>query len=66
MEAQVQLRNWLHDGGIKLGWLAAKVPVSISALSRWINGRSVPAAVYRHRLADITTIESLREEGSWK
>lgn len=66
VQAQRQLREWAAGRGVKLGWIAAAVPVGISALSRWLNGRGIPAAVYRHRLADISGIEDLREEGNWK
>ena len=65
MEAQRQIREWCAKDGRKLGWLAKKVPVASSSLSRWMTGRVVPSAVYRHRLADITGIEDLRFEEEW-
>jgi hypothetical protein len=65
MMAQTQIRLWCAQDGRKLGWLARKVPVASSSLSRWMTGRVVPSAVYRHRLADITGIEDLRFEEEW-
>lgn len=65
VEAQRQIREWCAKDGRKLGWLAKKVPVASSSLSRWMTGRVVPSAVYRHRLADITGIEDLRFEEEW-
>ena len=65
MLAQRQIREWCGKDGRKLGWIAAQVPVAKSSLSRWMTGRVTPSAVYRYRLADITGIDSLREEGSW-
>lgn len=65
MMAQNQIRQWCRKDGRKLGWIAAQVPVANSSLSRWMTGRVVPSAVYRHRLADITGIEDLRFEEEW-
>lgn len=65
MKAQTELRDWVRNSGLKLGWVASKIPVSQSALSRWLNGKGKPSQVYRHRLADITEIEMLREEANW-
>ncbi len=65
MMAQSKIRQWCRKDGRKLGWLAEQVPVANSSLSRWMTGRVVPSAVYRHRLADITGIEDLRIEGKW-
>lgn len=65
MLAQQQIREWCDKDGRKLGWLAKKVPVASSSFSRWMKGRVVPSAVYRHRLADLTGIEDIRVESSW-
>ena len=65
MMAQIQIRQWCAKDRRKLGWIAAQVPVAKSSLSRWMTGRVVPSAVYRHRLADITGIEDLRFEEEW-
>ena len=65
MEAQRQIREWCVKDGRKLGWIAQKIPVASSSFSRWMTGRIVPSAVYRHRLADITGIEDLRFEQEW-
>lgn len=65
MKAQKQIRAWADKDGRKLSWLAGHVPVASSSLSRWMTGRVMPSAVYRHRIADITGIEEAREEGNW-
>jgi hypothetical protein len=65
MLAQRQIREWCGRDGRKLGWLASKVPVASSSFSRWMTGRVMPSAVYRHRLADLTGIEDLRFEEEW-
>lgn len=59
------IRLWCARDGRKLGWIAAQVPVANSSLSRWMMGRVIPSAVYRYRMADITGIEALRDEGNW-
>jgi DNA-binding Xre family transcriptional regulator len=65
VQAQIELKSWLAERGIKQGWLAAQIPVTLSTLSKWMNKKGVPSAVCRHRLADITDIEILRDEGYW-
>lgn len=65
MQAQKLIRQWADDGGRKMSWVAAQVPVAGSSFSRWMTGRVIPSAVYRHRIADITGIEEAREEGNW-
>jgi hypothetical protein len=65
MMAQKQIRQWCAKDGRKLGWVAQQIPVASSSFSRWMTGRIVPSAVYRHRLADITGIEDLRFEDEW-
>lgn len=59
------IRLWCAQDGRKLGWLARQVPVASSSFSRWMTGRIVPSAVYRHRLADLTGIDDLRLEENW-
>lgn len=66
MKAQDQIRKWAEDGGRKLGWIADKVPVAKSSMSRWMQGNITPGAIYRNRLAEITGIDSLRDKGAWK
>lgn len=65
MQAQTKIRQWCKDDGRKLSWLALQIPITGGQLTRWLKGRSVPSAVYRNRLADITGIEELRREESW-
>ena len=65
MKAQDLIRQWAKDGGRKLGWVAQQIPVASSSFSRWMTGRIVPSAVYRHRIADITGIDDLRFEEEW-
>jgi hypothetical protein len=65
VKAQDHIRQWATAGGIKLSWLSAQVPAKPGSLSRWLSGTAVPSPVYRHRLADITGIDSLRDEGNW-
>jgi hypothetical protein len=65
MMAQTQIRQWCAKDGRKLGWVAQQIPVASSSFSRWMTGRIVPSAVYRHRIADITGIEDLRFEEEW-
>ena len=65
MMAQTKIRLWCAQDGRKLGWLARQVPVASSSFSRWMTGRIVPSAVYRHRLADLTGIDDLRLEENW-
>jgi hypothetical protein len=65
MMAQTKIRLWCAKDGRKLGWIARKIPVASSSFSRWMTGRIVPSAVYRHRIADITGIEDLRFEDEW-
>lgn len=66
VKAQAEFREWIKQSGLKLGWVATQLPVSMSALSRWLNGRGIPAAVYRERLADISGVEAVRDEENWK
>ncbi len=66
MHAPTSLRDWINERGAKIGWLAAKVPVSASALSRWLNGHVKPSLVYRNRLADVTGLEGLRDKEAWE
>ena len=63
--AQTQIHLWCAQDGRKLGWIAKQIPVASSSFSRWMTGRFVPSAVYRHRIADITGIEDLRFEENW-
>lgn len=65
MQAQKLIREWADRDGRKLAWVASHVPVASSSFSRWMTGRVIPSAVYRHRIADITGIEEAREEGNW-
>ena len=65
MTAQTKIRQWCDKDGRKLGWIAQQIPVASSSFSRWMTGRTVPAAVYRHRIADITGIEDVRFEEEW-
>lgn len=65
MEAQKQIREWANKDGRKLAWLAGHVPVASSSLSRWMTGRVMPSAVYRHRIADITGLDDVRDEANW-
>jgi hypothetical protein len=65
MMAQTKIRQWCDKDGRKLGWIAQQIPVESSSFSRWMTGRIVPAAVYRHRIADITGIEDLRDASMW-
>ena len=65
MMAQRQIRDWCAKDGRKLGWIAQQIPVASSSFSRWLTGRFVPSAVYRHRLADLPGIEDLRFEENW-
>jgi len=65
MMAQTKIRLWCDRDGRKLSWIAHQIPVASSSFSRWMTGRSVPSAVCRHRIADITGIEDLRLEEEW-
>jgi len=65
VKAQKQIREWADKDGRKLAWLAGHVPVSSSSLSRWMTGRVMPSAVYRHRIADITGLDDVRDEANW-
>lgn len=65
MKAQLEIRKWCDSDGRKLGWLANKIPVGQASLSRWLKGRSMPAPVYRNRLAEITGIDMVRDENNW-
>jgi hypothetical protein len=65
VKAQNKIRLWCAQGGRKLGWIAANLPVAASSMSRWMTGKAVPSAVYRHRLADITGIDDIRDEEDW-
>jgi hypothetical protein len=56
----------VKDGGRKLGWLAMQMPVANTSMSRWMQGDTTPAAIYRNRLADITGIDELRDEKAWQ
>ena len=65
MMAQKQIRQWCAKDGRTLGWVDQQIPVASSSFSRWMTGRIVPSAVYRHRIADITGIDDLRFEEEW-
>ncbi len=65
MQAQLAIRKWADDGGRKLGWLSAQIPVAQSSMSRWMRGHIVPSAVYRNRIADITGVDDARHEENW-
>lgn len=66
VKAQEEVKYWVKNSGLKLGWVASQIPCSQPTLSRWLHGKAMPGAVYRHRLADMTNIDSIREEESWK
>lgn len=65
MKAQKQIREWAAKDGRKLLWLAGHIPVASPSLSRWMTGRVLPSAVYRHRIADITGLDDVRDEANW-
>lgn len=65
MQAQKLIREWADRDGRKLAWVASHVPVASSSFSRWMTGRVIPSAVYRHRIADITGIEDARDAANW-
>jgi hypothetical protein len=65
LEAQTAIRQWCDRDGRKLGWLAAQIPAAQASLSRWLKGKSMPAPIYRNRLADLTGIDMVRHEGNW-
>ena len=66
MKAQAEFKEWVRQSGLKLGWIATQLPVTQAAMSRWLNGRGVPSAVYRERLADISGVESCRDAENWR
>jgi hypothetical protein len=43
-----------------------QMPVANTSMSRWMQGDTTPAPIYRNRLAEITGIDELRDEGTWK
>jgi hypothetical protein len=65
VEAQRLIREWVRAEGRKLSWLAEQVPVHAGDLSRWLNGKQMPRAVYRVRLTDITGI-NVKDETMWR
>ena len=65
MQAQNLIKSWAKEGGRKFGWLAAQVPVTPNTMSGWINGRAIPNAIYRNRLADITGAD-VRDVSMWE
>jgi hypothetical protein len=66
VKAQELIRQWAKEGGRKLGWLADQLPVAGTTMSRWMQGDTTPAAIYRNRLAEITGIDELRDEKAWQ
>ena len=66
MKAQELIRQWAKEGGRKMGWLAMQMPVANTSMSRWMQGDTTPAAIYRNRLADVTGIDELRDEKAWQ
>jgi len=65
VQAQKLIREWADRDGRKLAWVASHVPVASSSFSRWMTGRVIPSAVYRHRIADITGLDDVRDEANW-
>jgi hypothetical protein len=66
VKAQELIRQWAKEGGRKLGWVADQLPVAKTSMSRWMQGDTTPAAIYRNRLADVTGIDELRDEKAWQ
>lgn len=54
MEKDRTLKSWAAGSGNSLKWLADRVGVSVSAMSRWASGESLPDADMVDRIVTLT------------
>jgi len=48
------IRSWLAHDGRMASWLASQTGATQPMVSGWLNGRAVPIALYRDKLAQVT------------
>lgn len=56
-KAPTIIKQWLSAEGRKAAWIAAKTGATPQMLSGWLNGKAVPIALYRAKLAEVTGLD---------
>jgi DNA-binding transcriptional regulator YdaS (Cro superfamily) len=54
MERENSLRKWSSGPGASLTWLAEQLNVSVSTVSRWVTGETLPDADMVARIGELT------------
>ncbi len=65
MQSQQLLKDWFDKEGRKKGWLADRCYVSRNTITAWLTGRSIPGPLEREKLAEVTGIDFVAEDG-WR
>jgi DNA-binding XRE family transcriptional regulator len=56
------LHDWLADQERSASWMARKLDVAPSTVTRWLAGDSIPEIETRHKLAELTGLSVANEE----
>lgn len=56
-KAPHMIKGWLANDGRKACWLAEKVKATRPMMSVWLSGKTVPIAVYRSAIAEVTGLD---------